>query len=266
MKKILKIDNLELEYYKEGTGSPMILVHGWASNISEWDIIKDELRKRFTIYYFNLPGHGLSTEWEKEYSIENYAVFLYDFITKLELDNIILLGQSMGSSIIIDFVLKYGDKVKIKKVVLSSLVISEPRLLSKSLTLILHKYYPVYNFAGNLRNNKLYQNLFMKFICLKDSVYYNQIIFSSKEGLNQISKKAYAGCLISILNFNSKNILKEVMNEDDFLLVYGNKDKLSHYKKINDLNYNNMYILENSAHSPTREQKIEFFKILDSLI
>ena len=271
MTKTVKIDNLDVKYFLEGEGDPMVLVHGWASNINEWDIIKDELKKRFTIYYFNLPGHGNTDEWNKDYSIENYSKFLYDFITKLGLDNITLLGQSMGSSIIIDFVLKYGHQIKIKKVILSSLVISSPSIFSKIATKILKKYHFmnytvgfVHNIVGDLKDNVYYQNFFMKFVCLKDSIYYKKIILSSKEGLRQVSKEAYVGCLISILNFNSQNILQKIFNESGFLLIYGKNDRLTHYKKFNNGGNSNIHILENSAHSPTREQKMEFFNILDN--
>ena len=269
MKKYVYIDGLKVNYHKEGVGDPMILLHGWASDIESWNGIKKNLMKRFTLYYFDLPGYGSNSSYIEYYTIENYAKFLYEFITKLKLSNFILLGQSMGSAIIVDFVLKYSDKVKIRKIILSSLVVRSPNLYSKIRIKILKKYQFTHYLVGFVHNlliesqeTRLYKDFIAKFIYLKDSIYNKKIILTSSNGLMRMSKEIYIGCLISILSFNSQDALKKIINKINYALIYGEKDKLTHYKRVSNLK--NVYILKNGTHNTFKYYKKIFTEILEN--
>ena len=69
----------------------IILVHGFGSNISFWNPIVRDLKG--IIHNIKLPNMY-------EPTIEKYAKYVQEYINDKRLDNLILIGHSMGASII----------------------------------------------------------------------------------------------------------------------------------------------------------------------
>ncbi|HHI75796.1 MAG TPA: pimeloyl-[acyl-carrier protein] methyl ester esterase [Gammaproteobacteria bacterium] len=44
----------------EGSGPPLLLLHGWGLHSGVWEPLLPALRERFTVIRIDLPGHGLS--------------------------------------------------------------------------------------------------------------------------------------------------------------------------------------------------------------
>jgi pimeloyl-ACP methyl ester carboxylesterase len=77
----------------------IVLIHGYRGNHRGLEAIAGALDD-FNVYIPDLPGFGKSESFEKNHSIQNYANWLIDFITALDLDRKpILLGHSFGSII-----------------------------------------------------------------------------------------------------------------------------------------------------------------------
>ena len=77
----------------------VIFIHGYRGNHRGLEAIAGALPE-LNVIIPDLPGFGLSTEFDGEHSIENYSLWLSGFISGLKLtEKPILLGHSFGSII-----------------------------------------------------------------------------------------------------------------------------------------------------------------------
>jgi pimeloyl-ACP methyl ester carboxylesterase len=110
MEKI-SIKSEELAYIEVGEGSQtLIFVHGLSSNLEAWNKNIDTLKKKFKCIAIDLPGYGKSSKNKIAYSLSDYAGFINEFITEKKLNNVVLVGHSMGGQIVLHTVLKYPEQ------------------------------------------------------------------------------------------------------------------------------------------------------------
>lgn len=100
------IEDLEIElhgnlisYRKGGSGPPMVLLHGIASNNRTWDPVIEQLAKTHTVIAPDLIGHGRSAKPMGDYSIGGYASIVRDLLLALEIERFTLVGHSLGGGI-----------------------------------------------------------------------------------------------------------------------------------------------------------------------
>jgi pimeloyl-ACP methyl ester carboxylesterase len=55
------VEGTTLHYVRGGTGSPLILLHGWPQTWAEWRPVMPALAQNHTVIAFDLPGLGTST-------------------------------------------------------------------------------------------------------------------------------------------------------------------------------------------------------------
>jgi pimeloyl-ACP methyl ester carboxylesterase len=112
-KKInLRANNVTLSYQHKGTGDfNIILIHGWCINSSYWDEQVSFLSNSYNVYTLDLPGFGDSKAKRENWTIEEYALDVLDFIKTLGLSNIIIVGHSMSGDIMLEMVIKSSGKI-----------------------------------------------------------------------------------------------------------------------------------------------------------
>ena len=106
-----------LEYFEHGEGpETIVLVHGYASNAPIWRYTVEHLTaaRRFRIVAFNNRGAGESdrSELESDYSVESFAVDLFNAVGQLGLRDFTLVGHSMGGATVSQFALAHQDLLK----------------------------------------------------------------------------------------------------------------------------------------------------------
>jgi len=111
--RTLDVDGIETFLYQEGSGPPLVMLHGIAANSEIWFFTLDEFRSDYTCYAPDLPGHGRSGGRNKPYSINFYVRWFNKLLDELEItEPFVLLGSSMGSAIAAAFTERYPDRVK----------------------------------------------------------------------------------------------------------------------------------------------------------
>jgi 4,5:9,10-diseco-3-hydroxy-5,9,17-trioxoandrosta-1(10),2-diene-4-oate hydrolase len=100
----------------QGDGEPVIMVHGLAASLHDWDDLLPELSTAgYAGYALDLLGHGESEKPERshDYSVENAYV---DFSAWIESLNIrkpfILVGHSLGAGLSLLYAYRNPDHVK----------------------------------------------------------------------------------------------------------------------------------------------------------
>jgi pimeloyl-ACP methyl ester carboxylesterase len=73
----------------------LIFLHGALGNISIFNAIINELKTSFNCHVLNFNGHG-NAPFHEEFSIEEFAKELDEFIIDSNLDDCIVFGHSMG--------------------------------------------------------------------------------------------------------------------------------------------------------------------------
>jgi pimeloyl-ACP methyl ester carboxylesterase len=90
--------NASFSYLEQGTGTPLVLLHGVGSGARSWTLQVDALSSRLRVIAWDAPGYGGSTALAPaEPSAEDYAASLQEFLAGLGVDRFHLVGHSLGS-------------------------------------------------------------------------------------------------------------------------------------------------------------------------
>ncbi len=111
--KFIDIDGSRIHYKDEGTGVPLVLLHGIGSSLHTWDGWTNELKDQFRIIRLDLPGFGLTgSDSSKTYSMERYISVLHMFLNELNISKYYLAGNSLGGWLAWEYVLDYPNEVE----------------------------------------------------------------------------------------------------------------------------------------------------------
>lgn len=110
MKHII-FKNKKIFYRAEGTGKPVMLLHGFAEDGHLWKYQVKKLKEKFMVIVPDLPGSGKSEMQEEEIFIDDLAEVI-KAIADAELLNenknqFTLIGHSMGGYVTLAFAEKY---------------------------------------------------------------------------------------------------------------------------------------------------------------
>lgn len=103
----------QVAYIEKGTGPKTLLfIHGLGSYLPAWNKNIDELSAHYHCIAIDLPGYGKSSKGNYEFSMTYYAQVIKEFAAKKELENLVLVGHSMGGQIAMTAALQYPDMVE----------------------------------------------------------------------------------------------------------------------------------------------------------
>lgn len=112
-KKIELANNTTLAYIEEGTGDQtLIFIHGLGSYLPAWNKNIPELSKHYRCIAIDLPGYGKSSKGNYEFSMTYYAQVIKEFAEKKGIENLVLVGHSMGGQIALTTALQYPELVE----------------------------------------------------------------------------------------------------------------------------------------------------------
>jgi pimeloyl-ACP methyl ester carboxylesterase len=105
-------DGVEISYSVYGEGSPaLVFVHGWSCDQTYWKYQVHEFAKNYTVVTIDYAGHGRSGAVRENFTMESFGDDVAAVVNTLRLDQIILIGHSMGGYVIIDAATKLQGKV-----------------------------------------------------------------------------------------------------------------------------------------------------------
>jgi pimeloyl-ACP methyl ester carboxylesterase len=96
---VIEIKGRPLYYLKSGSGQPLVLLHGGASDSRDWLATMPFLSQHFTCYAPDMPGFGYNERDEKGYFLNEFMDAIEEFILKLGLENPDIVGHSFGARI-----------------------------------------------------------------------------------------------------------------------------------------------------------------------
>ncbi len=91
-----------------GGKTPFLLVHGLASNSRTWDAVGDLLAAAgHPVIALDQRGHGLSDKPDSGYDFATITGDLYRLMETLHLQPPIVVGQSWGGNVVLEFAVRY---------------------------------------------------------------------------------------------------------------------------------------------------------------
>jgi pimeloyl-ACP methyl ester carboxylesterase len=115
-------EDINLFYQDLGTGTPVVLIHGWPLSSAMWDYQLAELPKHnMRVIAYDRRGFGKSSQPWDGYNYDTLADDLKTVLDTLDLQNVTLVGMSMGGGEVARYMGRHGG-ARVSKVAFVSAV------------------------------------------------------------------------------------------------------------------------------------------------
>ena len=110
----IAINGLNYFYQVQGSGSPLILLHGFTGSSTNWLEFLEPFAEHFKVVLIDLPGHGRSASPpnSNRYTLPSVSHDLVAIIQALRLPAVNLLGYSMGGRLALYMALQHPSYVQ----------------------------------------------------------------------------------------------------------------------------------------------------------
>lgn len=103
--------DIQLHYTEQGSGQPLILLHGNGEDSNYFVHQIDHFSKEYRVIAIDTRGHGQSPRGSKPFTIKQFAEDLYNFMDEKGIEKASLVGFSDGGNIALIFALKHPEQV-----------------------------------------------------------------------------------------------------------------------------------------------------------
>ena len=104
-------DNRRLAYLDRGRGAPVVFIHGWSLGSAIWSLQTDWLAERgLRAVAYDRRGHAGSDNPADGYDFDTLAADLAAVLDQLDLNDVTLVGHSMGAGEVARYLARHGHK------------------------------------------------------------------------------------------------------------------------------------------------------------
>lgn len=249
----IKIQDINTNYIVKGEGKNILLLHGWGSKLDLFGTIIENLSKNNKVYAIDLPGFGGTDEPKEAWNVDRYVDFVIEFIEKMNIKELSILGHSFGGRVIIKLVNRKNLNFKVDKLVLVDSAGIKPEKSKK--TSMKTKVYKILKIlVGNKIVSKIFPNLLNN---IKKK-------FGSEDYRN--ATPIMRDTLVKTVNEDLTDLLPNI--KQSTLLIWGDKDTatpIEDAKKMESLiKDSGLVTVEGAGHFSFLEQPILINRVLDS--
>jgi pimeloyl-ACP methyl ester carboxylesterase len=101
---------MKLNYKKMGSGRPLLILHGLFGSLDNWQTHGKKLAEYFEVYLVDQRNHGKS-DWSNDFDYDLMAEDLRELIIDQKLEDVLLMGHSMGGKTIMRYAQKYPASI-----------------------------------------------------------------------------------------------------------------------------------------------------------
>jgi pimeloyl-ACP methyl ester carboxylesterase len=106
-------DGTRIAYECHGAGVPaLVFVHGWSGHRRYWDAQIPAFCDSARVIAIDLGGHGESGTARQDWSMAAFGADVAAVIDELALDEVVLIGHSMGADVILEMARRRKDGVR----------------------------------------------------------------------------------------------------------------------------------------------------------
>jgi pimeloyl-ACP methyl ester carboxylesterase len=112
-RKEVQLPQGTIRYREAGEGKPIVFVHGYLVDGRLWDGVVDNLSDRFRCIAPDWPiaAHQVAMSPDADLSPPGIAKLIADFLTKLELEDVTIVGNDSGGAMSQVLVTSYPDRI-----------------------------------------------------------------------------------------------------------------------------------------------------------
>ncbi|WP_082564224.1 alpha/beta fold hydrolase [Flavobacterium sp. Root420] len=122
-KYIKTAQNVQLYVKDYGRGKPVILIHGWPLSNEMWEYQIDFLvQNNYRVIAYDRRGFGKSSQPYDGYDYDTLTDDLKEIIEQLQLENVTLVGFSMGGGEVVRYFSRHSGKGVTKAALISSII------------------------------------------------------------------------------------------------------------------------------------------------
>ncbi|WP_082577829.1 alpha/beta fold hydrolase [Flavobacterium sp. Root186] len=115
--------NVKLYVKDYGKGKPVILIHGWPLSNEMWEYqVEFLVRNNYRVIAYDRRGFGKSSQPWEGYDYDTLTDDLSEIINQLELENVTLVGFSMGGGEVVRYFSRHQGKGVAKAALISSII------------------------------------------------------------------------------------------------------------------------------------------------
>ena len=258
IEKSVEINGSKIHYLEEGDSENiLLLLHGLGASAERWEYVIPLFAKKFRVIVPDLIGFGYSDKPMADYTTDYFSEFLYKFVDKLGINDLNIIGSSLGGQIAAEFIINHD--VNVRKLVLVS-----PSGVMKYATPALNSYIS----AALYPNNDAALTAFQTMSCMDDIDEKTVSEFVERMQLPN-AKMAFMSTLLGLSN--AKAITEKLnMITVPTMIVWGENDPVipieyaqSFVSGINDCRF---YKIVDCGHTPYVEKPEKFFQtVMDFL-
>ncbi|YCA41512.1 alpha/beta hydrolase [Bacillus sp. JZ8] len=103
-------DGTNIYYEEHGEGHPLVMIHGWGFSGRFFQRNMECLAKHARVITIDLRGHGNSDKPDHGYHVPRLARDFYDVLVQLNLQDVTVLGWSLGCPVIWSYLELFGNE------------------------------------------------------------------------------------------------------------------------------------------------------------
>ena len=106
--RFVEVDGVRVRYRMKGAGTPLVMLHGFASSLVTWRKNFDDLARDHQVIALDLKGWGLSDKpKDSDYSLAAQADLVRGVLRALNIERAIIVGHSMGGATAMHFAVRH---------------------------------------------------------------------------------------------------------------------------------------------------------------
>jgi 3-oxoadipate enol-lactonase len=106
------VNGIDIAYTDEGSGTPLVLIHGYPLSRRMWDPQVQGLSSDARVIAIDLRGHGESQAPFWLTTVDTYADDVRGLLDHLNIDKAVICGFSMGGYVAFAFLRRYPERVR----------------------------------------------------------------------------------------------------------------------------------------------------------
>ncbi len=105
------VNGVELYYEIHGAGSPLVMLHGGVNPSEMFGAPLAAMAKSHQVYAIHLRGHGLSSDTDEPWSVEQMADDVAALLDELGIEQIDVMGYSLGGGVALQTAIRHPARV-----------------------------------------------------------------------------------------------------------------------------------------------------------
>ena len=107
-----EIDGTRLHYLTAGSGSPLLLLHGYAETSSMWQALLPAIAERFMVVAPDLPGIGDSDIPADGLDMQSAAIRMHALACSLDIEKARVVGHDIGLMVAYAYAAQFPEEVE----------------------------------------------------------------------------------------------------------------------------------------------------------